>query len=84
MPTSSLDFNYTLTPVQWRCKTTVRMFESEGVKGHVRILLCLGDPFYPAALVLEDWLRMHVPVSYVGCLAESGDCAVDEMMYIHD
>jgi hypothetical protein len=58
------------------------MFESEGVEDHVRMLLRLGDLSYRATGV-KDWLRMHVLVSYVGCLAASGDCAVDEM-YIHD
>ncbi|KAJ5387969.1 Alpha/Beta hydrolase protein [Penicillium cosmopolitanum] len=44
-------------------KVDLRVFEGEGFEGHVRMLLRLGDPSYPATLVLEDWLRMHVPVS---------------------
>ncbi|CAI7665108.1 unnamed protein product [Penicillium pancosmium] len=44
-------------------KVDLRVFEGEGFEGHVRMLLRLGDPSYPATLVLEDWLRLHLPVS---------------------
>ncbi|KAE8416556.1 Alpha/Beta hydrolase protein [Aspergillus pseudocaelatus] len=40
----------------------LRVFEGQGFEGHVQMLLRLGDPAYPATLVMDEWLRTHVPV----------------------
>ncbi|KAE8166686.1 Alpha/Beta hydrolase protein [Aspergillus tamarii] len=40
----------------------LRVFEGQGFEGHVQMLLRLGDPTYPATLVMDEWLRTHVPV----------------------
>ncbi|KAL4785166.1 hypothetical protein BJX76DRAFT_356340 [Aspergillus varians] len=32
-------------------------------EGHLQMLLRLGDPAYPATLVMEDWLKGNVPVA---------------------
>lgn len=43
--------------------SAVHVFEGQGFHGHVRMLLRLGDLDYPATVVMDDWLREHVPVS---------------------
>ncbi|CAG7981101.1 unnamed protein product [Penicillium salamii] len=45
--------------------TTVdlHVFEGEFFEGHVQLLLRLGNPEYPATLVLDDWLELHVPIT---------------------
>ncbi|KAE8132705.1 Alpha/Beta hydrolase protein [Aspergillus pseudotamarii] len=40
----------------------LRVFEGQGFEGHIQMLLQLGDPAYPATLVMDEWLRLHVPV----------------------
>jgi acetyl esterase/lipase len=40
----------------------LHVFEGEGFEGHVAMLLRLGDAAYPATLVMEEWLKKHVPV----------------------
>lgn len=44
--------------------TTVdlHVFEGFSFQGHIEILLRLGDPTYPATLVMDEWLELHVPV----------------------
>ncbi|KAJ5485773.1 hypothetical protein N7530_000073 [Penicillium desertorum] len=34
--------------------------EGEGFEGHMQMLL-LGDPTYPATLVMDNWLNVRVP-----------------------
>ncbi|OJI98892.1 hypothetical protein ASPVEDRAFT_148058 [Aspergillus versicolor CBS 583.65] len=41
----------------------VHVFEGQGFHGHVRMLLRLGDVDYPATVVMDNWLREHVPIS---------------------
>ncbi|KAB8276403.1 Alpha/Beta hydrolase protein [Aspergillus minisclerotigenes] len=40
----------------------LRVFEGQGFEGHVQMLLRLGDPAYPATLILDEWLKTHVPI----------------------
>ncbi|KAF9769924.1 hypothetical protein IL306_012581 [Fusarium sp. DS 682] len=46
-----------------RTDVDLHVFEGEGFEGHVAILLRLGDPAYPATLVMDNWLKKHVPVN---------------------
>jgi hypothetical protein len=39
------------------------VFEGDGFEGHMQMLLRLGDPTYPATLVMDNWLKIHVPVA---------------------
>ncbi|KAJ5516614.1 hypothetical protein N7527_008174 [Penicillium freii] len=32
-------------------------------EGHMQMLLRLGDPTYPATLVMDNWLKVRVPVT---------------------
>lgn len=32
-------------------------------EGHMQMLLRLGDPTYPATLVMDNWLQVRVPVT---------------------
>lgn len=41
----------------------VHVFEGQGFEGHIQILLRLGDPRYPATVVMDHWLEMNVPVN---------------------
>ncbi|KAJ6180866.1 Alpha/beta hydrolase fold-3 [Penicillium mononematosum] len=41
----------------------LHVFEGEGFEGHMQMLLRLGDPTYPATLVMDNWLKVHVPVT---------------------
>ncbi|VUC27778.1 unnamed protein product [Clonostachys rosea] len=41
----------------------LHVFEGESFEGHMQMLLRLGDKEYPATVVLDDWLKNHVPVS---------------------
>lgn len=41
----------------------MHVFEGHGFEGHMQMLLRLGDPTYPATLVMDNWLKTHVPVS---------------------
>jgi arylformamidase len=34
-----------------------REFEGQGLKGHMEINRNLGDPSYPATLVVDAWLK---------------------------
>ncbi|KAL4872624.1 Alpha/Beta hydrolase protein [Aspergillus spectabilis] len=47
-------------------EAALHVFEGEWFEGHVRILLELGDPTYPATVVLDEWLRVHVPMASSG------------------
>lgn len=40
----------------------LHVFEGEMFEGHMAMLLRLGDPSYPATLVMDDWLHRNVPV----------------------
>ncbi|KAJ3545909.1 hypothetical protein NM208_g2279 [Fusarium decemcellulare] len=42
---------------------TLHVFEGQGFEGHMQMLLRIGDPTYPATLVMDNWLKMHVPVA---------------------
>ncbi|KAJ5626564.1 Alpha/beta hydrolase fold-3 [Penicillium herquei] len=42
--------------------TALHVFEGEGFEGHMQMLLRLGDPAYPATVVLDDWLKMYAPI----------------------
>ncbi|KAJ5610527.1 Alpha/Beta hydrolase protein [Penicillium lagena] len=42
--------------------TTLHVFEGQGFEGHIQMLLRLGDPTYPATCVMDNWLKIHVPV----------------------
>ncbi|KAJ6007410.1 Alpha/beta hydrolase fold-3 [Penicillium herquei] len=42
--------------------TALRVFEGQGFEGHMQMLLRLGDPTYAATVVLDDWLKIHVPI----------------------
>lgn len=42
--------------------TTLHVFEGQGFEGHIQMLLRLGDPTYPATAVMDNWLKIHVPV----------------------
>lgn len=44
-------------------ETALHVFEGEFFEGHMQMLLRLGDPTYPATLVMDDWLEKYVPVS---------------------
>lgn len=39
------------------------VFEGDSFEGHMQMLLRLGDPTYPATLVMDNWLKVHVPVT---------------------
>ncbi|KAJ6143534.1 hypothetical protein N7471_002987 [Penicillium samsonianum] len=41
----------------------LHVFEGESFEGHMQMLLRLGDSTYPATLVMDDWLKVHVPVT---------------------
>lgn len=41
----------------------LHVFEGEWVEGHIQMLLRLGDLAYPATLVMDSWLKVHVPVA---------------------
>lgn len=41
----------------------LHVFEGEGFEGDMQMLLRLGDPTYPATLVMDNWLKVHVPVT---------------------
>lgn len=41
----------------------LHVFEGQGFEGHIQILLRLGDPVYPATAVMDNWLKMKVPVN---------------------
>ena len=41
----------------------LHVFEGEWFEGHIQMLLRQGDPTYPATLVMDNWLKMHVPVT---------------------
>ncbi|KGO77827.1 Alpha/beta hydrolase fold-3 [Penicillium italicum] len=41
----------------------LHVFEGESFEGHMQMLLRLGDPTYPATLVTDHWLKVHVPVT---------------------
>ncbi|KAF4454833.1 putative isoprenylcysteine alpha-carbonyl methylesterase ICMEL1 [Fusarium austroafricanum] len=41
----------------------LHVFEGEFFEGHVAMLLRLGDASYPATLVMDSWLKKHVPVN---------------------
>jgi acetyl esterase/lipase len=43
-------------------EAALHVFEGEWVEGHIQILLRLGDPTYPPTLVMDNWLKIHVPV----------------------
>ncbi|KAI5926240.1 Alpha/Beta hydrolase protein [Camillea tinctor] len=40
----------------------LHVFEGQFFEGHVQMLLRLGNPAYPATLVMDRWLDTHVPV----------------------
>ena len=40
----------------------LHVFEGQGFEGHIRMLLHLGKPDYPATRVMDAWLEKHVPV----------------------
>jgi acetyl esterase/lipase len=40
--------------------TSLHVFEGESFEGHVQMLLRIGDPVYPATLVLDKWLKKYV------------------------
>ncbi|CAG8069744.1 unnamed protein product [Penicillium olsonii] len=42
----------------------LHVFEGEWFEGHVQMLLRIGDPEYPATLVMDKWLEKHVPVTW--------------------
>ncbi|KAF5013127.1 hypothetical protein FDECE_847 [Fusarium decemcellulare] len=42
---------------------TLHVFEGQGFKGHMQMLLRIGDLTYPATLVMDNWLKVHVPVA---------------------
>lgn len=39
------------------------VFEARVSRAMCKMLLRLGHPAYPAILVMNNWLKMHVPVS---------------------
>ncbi|KAJ5511942.1 Alpha/beta hydrolase fold-3 [Penicillium expansum] len=41
----------------------LHVFEGESFEGHMQMLLRLGDTTYPATLVMDKWLKVHVPVT---------------------
>jgi hypothetical protein len=41
----------------------LHVFEGESFEGHMQMLLRLGDPIYSATLVMDNWLKVRVPVS---------------------
>ncbi|CAG7942625.1 unnamed protein product [Penicillium salamii] len=41
----------------------LHVFEGDFFEGHVQMLLRLGDPEYPATLVMDKWLELHVPIT---------------------
>ncbi|KAH8196947.1 hypothetical protein TruAng_008874 [Truncatella angustata] len=41
----------------------IHVFEGQSFEGHMQMLLRLGDSEYPATLVMDDWLKKHVPVA---------------------
>lgn len=41
----------------------LHVFEGQGFEGHMQMLLRLGDPNYAATSVMDNWLKMHVPVA---------------------
>ena len=43
--------------------TALHVFEGLSFEGHMQMLLRLGDPTYPATLVMSNWLEEHVPVT---------------------
>ncbi|KAK9428017.1 Alpha/Beta hydrolase protein [Lipomyces doorenjongii] len=43
--------------------TALHVFEGQSFEGHMQMLLRIGDPTYPATLVMDNWLKMHVPVA---------------------
>ncbi|EEU36076.1 uncharacterized protein NECHADRAFT_52997 [Fusarium vanettenii 77-13-4] len=42
-------------------EVALHVFEGEGFEGHVQMLLRLGDPEYPATLVMDNWLGKYAP-----------------------
>ncbi|KAJ4186713.1 hypothetical protein NW755_007444 [Fusarium falciforme] len=44
-------------------KVAFHVFEGEWFEGHMQMLLKLGDPEYPATLVMDNWLNEHVPLA---------------------
>ncbi|KAJ5737753.1 Alpha/beta hydrolase fold-3 [Penicillium malachiteum] len=44
-------------------ETALYVFEGQGFEGHIQMLLRLGDPTYPATVVLDDWLKKHAPIN---------------------
>jgi acetyl esterase/lipase len=47
-------------------EAALHVFEGGSFEGHVRILLQLGDPAYPATGVLDAWLGRYIPVASSG------------------
>ncbi|KAF2964043.1 hypothetical protein GQX73_g9531 [Xylaria multiplex] len=41
----------------------LHVFEGQSFEGHMQMLLRIGDTSYPATSVMDDWLKVHVPLS---------------------
>lgn len=43
--------------------SALHVFEGQSYEGHMSMLLRIGDPSYPATLIMDRWLEEHVPMS---------------------
>ncbi|KAI0534484.1 alpha/beta-hydrolase [Xylaria digitata] len=41
----------------------LHVFEGQSFEGHMQMLLRIGNTGYPATSVMDDWLKVHVPLS---------------------